>query len=305
MSNEAQHYVPGFTANLMLAPGQNEARLVSCVMADLSHTAPGKMFNADDITQDDEEVEVVGRAPVSPESFANHVRRVGFFKASAKGRFLESLEVARMMQDPANTVMAGMMATKQRATDDNIIALGLFGSAREGESGETTVAFPAGQVIAVDNRDFIHDAETLPGSGNLPLTLGKIIKSKVMLDQSEIPGRRYFGCSAVQLGNLLSSTPGTNSDYQAVKALVNGEIDTFMGFKFVRSERFPLASNIRDCAAWIDAAVTYKERPIENASITRRADRSNRWYAYYEVERGAVRRYDTGVIKVRCAENVF
>jgi hypothetical protein len=37
----------------------------------------------------------------------------------------------------------------------------------------------------------------------------------------------------------------------------------------------------------------------QRAGSTQRADRSYRWYAYYEAEHAAVRRYDTGVVKVR------
>lgn len=304
MSNEAQHYTPGFIANLNLAPGQNEARLVNCVMADLAYTKEGKMFNADDIGQDDDEVDIIGKAPLSPESFADHKRRVGFFKARGKGRFLESLEVVRMLQDPTNTVMAGIMSTKKRATDDTIIA-GLNAAANEGENGLTSVAFPAAQVIDKADRSFLHDAEVVPGSGDLPLTVGKIIKAKIMLDQSEIEGERYMAVTSTQLGNLLSSTPVTSGDYNTIKALNDGKTADFMGFKFVRSERLPVASNIRNCFAWVRDAVVYKERPIVNARIEQRADRSFRWYAYYEVERGMLRRYDTGVVQINCSEIVF
>jgi hypothetical protein len=304
MSNEADQYVPGFTANLMLTPQQLTARLVGAVDADLSYTTPGKLFNADDIDDDDEEVDVEGRAPPSPESYANHLRRVGFLKSKAKGRFIESLDKVRMLTDPTDKIMAGMMATKMRATDSRIIAA-FNEPSNNGENGTTSVAFPSAQIIPVDNRDFIHDAEVLPGSGNLPLTIGKLIKAKVMLDQSELEGERYFVASAVQLGNLLSSTAATSSDYAQVKALVNGETNTVQGFNFIRSERLPVASNIRSCFAWVKGAMQYKERPIENARITQRADRSYRWYAYYEVERGALRRYDNGVVQVNCSEVVF
>lgn len=305
MSNEANQYVPGFVANLQLTPQQLTSRLVGAVDADLSYTNPGKLFNADDIDQDDDEVAVEGRAPPSPESYANHLRRVGFLKSAAKGRFIESLDKVRMLTDPSNTVMAGMMATKWRASDDRIIAA--FNEAsNNGENGTTSVAFPAAQVIGVQDRGYIHDAEVLPASGDLPLTIGKLIGAKVKLDQSELEGERYIVVSAIQLGNLLSSTPATSGDYQSVKALANGETSAFMGFNFIRSERLPYAAaNIRSCFAWVKPAIQYKERPIENARITQRADRSYRWYAYYEVERGALRRYDGGVVQINTSEIVF
>lgn len=304
MSNEADQYVPGFIANLQLIPQQKTPRLVTCVDADLAYSTPGKLFNADDIDSEDDEEEVNTKAPPSPEGFSNHLRRVGFFKSYAKGKFIENLDKVRMMVDPTNTIMSGMMATKMRATDDAIIT-GLFGSSYNGETGSTVTAFPSAQTVAVDNRDFLHDAESVAASGNLPLTVGKLIKAKVMLDQSELDGERYFAASAIQLGNLLATTAVTSADYNGIKALVNGETNTFMGFNFVRTERLPVASSIRSCAAWIKPAMQYRERPIVQARITERADRSYRWYAYYEVERGSLRRYDNGVVKVNCSEVVL
>ena len=40
-------------------------------------------------------------------------------------------------------------------------------------------------------------------------------------------------CRAKDIDNLLGDTTITNSDYNAIKALVNGTINTYMGFKFV------------------------------------------------------------------------
>ncbi|WP_332772940.1 phage capsid protein [Phenylobacterium sp.] len=299
-----QHYVDGFVANLALAPQQTTARLVTCVDADLSYSKPGKMFNADDIEGDDDEEDIVARAPPTPDGWSEHVRRVGFFLAKGKGKWLDNIDVARMLQDPANVVMQGIMATKNRGTDDAIIAT-LFAAAREGETGETTVAYnTTNQQIAADSRTFLHasEASVVAGSGDLPLTVGKLILAKNKLDKSELAGPRYFAAGSDQLSNLLSSTAATSGDYNTIKALVNGETNSFMGFEFVRTERLPLAATIRSCAAWIKSAVQYKERPIVNAKIAQRADRSYRWQAYYEVERGGVRRYDAGVVKVLCKE---
>lgn len=301
MSNEADQYVPGFVANLSLKPQQTGTRLVHCVDADMNWTKPGTLFNADDIGEDDDEVDITERAPPSPESFADHQRRVGFFKSSGKGRFIEDLDTARMMQDPTNTIMSGMMATKNRATDRRIITT-LFDVSRNGQNGENVVAFPAGQVLAASFRAVLHQNEAAAASGDLPLTIGKLLRAKTKMDRSELEGQRFFGCSAKQLEDLLAITPTTNSEYSNVKALVNGEINSLLGFTFARSEQFPLVAGVRRCAAWVKSAIQYRERPIKNAWIRPRDDRSGRMYAYYEVERGGLRRYDTAVVEVDCAE---
>ncbi|PZQ63357.1 MAG: hypothetical protein DI570_09195 [Phenylobacterium zucineum] len=303
MAGEADIYVPGFVSNLQLVPQQTDSRLYHAVMAEMGYTGAGTLFNADDVLDDEDEEDVEERAPPTPESFGEKRRRVGFFKASSKQRWIEDLDVARQMQDPTNTVMAGMMATKNRATDRRIIRA-FTEPAREGQNGENSVNFPAANIIGVADRKFLHDAENVPASGNLPLTIGKIINAKVRLDKSEVKGPRFFGCTADQIGNLLASTPTTSKDYGKLEALNEGTIDKFMGFTFIRTELFPLSGNIRTNVAWCKEAVNYKERPVKNARIGERADRSYRMQAYYEVERGAARRYDNGVVHVLCDESI-
>lgn len=308
MSNEAEHYTPGFRSNLELMPQVKNSRLIQCVDADLSYTDVGKMFNADDIDVDDPQ-DVVGRVPDSPEGFADHSRRVGFFRAFHDGRFIEDLEKVRMLQDPANKVMAGMTAKKWKKHDSLIIST-FDGSSYNGENGTDVEAFPAAQIIAANDRNFLHDAETVAASGDLPLTVGKLIYTGVKLDEAEIDtddggngGQRFFAWSARQKGQLLSTTAATSADYAQVKALVSGQINEAFGFTFVRLETLPKAAGIRRCFGWVRKAIHFKNRPIQNAWIDRRKDKSGRWYAYYETEHGALRRYDTGVVAVDCAES--
>jgi hypothetical protein len=196
-----------------------------------------------------------------------------------------------MLVDPTNPIMASMMSEKARATDDRIITALLREQPQRPERRDLD-RLPGGQIIAVDNRDFIHDAESLPASGNLPLTVGKLIKAKVMLDQSELEGERYFACSAIQLGNLLSSTPVTSSDYNTIKALVNGQDQRLHGLQLhphraaVRGVQHPQVRGLGEAGDPVQGT------PDRHRQAHQRADRSYRWQAYYEVERGALRRYD-------------
>lgn len=309
MSNEAAHYVPGFSANLELMPQQQKSRLVQLVDADLGYTKEGKMFNADDIDVDDPK-DIVSRIPPTPLGEADHSRRVGFFRGFHDARQIETLEKVRMMTDPANKIMAGMMAKKWKKHDQLIIAT-LDGPSYNGENGTDVQAFPSSQIIAANDRDFLHMAEKdgVAASGALPMTVGKIIKAGVMLDESEIDEdddptgqERFIVWSARQRGALLANTAATSADYNTVKALAAGTINEAFGFRFVRSELLPKAAGTRRCYAFVRKAIHFKNRPIMNAKIDQRADLSYRWQAYYETEHGALRRYDKGVVPIDCAE---
>lgn len=292
------HYVQGFRANLNLLPQQMNNRLLGCVDADLAYGEPGTSFNCDDIGAS-QPAPVVTRVPDSPAGFLEQIRRGGHFEAFSDGKFIDNRDKARELADPSNPTMQAMMAGKARFMEDKIID-GLFGTTYSGQNLTTANNFPAAQIIAVTDRSNLHDAEVVPASGNLGLTLGKIITAGLMLDRSELDGERYFGWTSYEKGQLLASTPATSGDYNTVKALVNGQIDTFLGFKFVRTERMPVSSNITKCGAWIKSAIEYKAREIITAKITQREDKSFRWYAYYETEHAVARRYDNAVVQVLC-----
>lgn len=67
--------------------------------------------------------------------------------------------------------------------------------------------------------------------GSAGLTVAKIISAKKTLVANNVEGGSLQGViDAEGLADLLADEKGTSADYQNVKALVNGEINTFMGF---------------------------------------------------------------------------
>ena len=66
------------------------------------------------------------------------------------------------------------------------------------------------------------------------LNVGKLRAAKKALDAKNVPmeGRSII-IHANNLSALLGLTSVTSQDFNTVKALVNGELDTFLGFKFI------------------------------------------------------------------------
>jgi hypothetical protein len=89
------------------------------------------------------------------------------------------------------------------------------------------------------------------GGTNSNLNTSKLRRAKRLLDAAGVPATdRYFVHSAIGLEGLLGTTEATSSDYNSVKALVSGEVDTWLGFKFIMIEDrveggISVASNIR------------------------------------------------------------
>lgn len=76
-------------------------------------------------------------------------------------------------------------------------------------------------------------ATTVGGAGT-NMNLAKLLAAKKALDTKNVPAEgRCMLIHANGLAALLDETELTSSDFATVKALSTGEIDTFLGFKFI------------------------------------------------------------------------
>lgn len=78
---------------------------------------------------------------------------------------------------------------------------------------------------------------TSVGGADTGLNVDKLRRAKRLLDAAGVPAtERTFVHSAIGLEQLLGETSATSADFNSVKALVNGEMNTFLGFTFVLIE---------------------------------------------------------------------
>jgi hypothetical protein len=71
------------------------------------------------------------------------------------------------------------------------------------------------------------------GGTDTNLNVAKLRDAKRQLDRANVPPEgRHIILHASGLASLLSETAVTSSDFNTVKALVSGEINTFLGFTF-------------------------------------------------------------------------
>jgi N4-gp56 family major capsid protein len=75
---------------------------------------------------------------------------------------------------------------------------------------------------------------TSVGGAGTNMNLAKLLEAKELLDTGNVPAQdRCMLIHASGLAALLDDTKIASSDYAAVKALVQGQLDTFLGFKFI------------------------------------------------------------------------
>ena len=71
------------------------------------------------------------------------------------------------------------------------------------------------------------------GGTDTNLNLDKLLAAKKLLDKGNVPPQdRHMVIHANSLASILGEQKLTSSDYASVKALVSGEINTFLGFTF-------------------------------------------------------------------------
>ncbi len=257
-----------------------------------------------------------GTAGDTPNIQTKFSRRILYAHQYHWGEMLDWTEEQGMnpIVDPTGPITMNGAYAMGRCLDEIIISRGLNGISYElTETGgvvsdETPVELPASQKVAASYRDAGES-----GTGNTGLTLSKLIKARSILGKSMIPmnmpGQEVcFAVCQSQLDDLLKSDKVQSSEYNTIRALVTGEIDTFMGFKFIKmaEDLLPLAedgaSGVRSCFAWLRSNVVMAEPQAVSTTINTRPDKCNAWQVYSKLKAGSTRYEDGGVVKILCAE---
>ncbi len=200
---------------------------------------------------------------------------------------IDQQDKVRLLIDPTSSYAKAAAYAMGRAMDDVIIAAAL-GSANTGVSGGTAVALPAGNIVAAN----------LGGTG---MNIAKLASAKNILDTGDVDPsiKRHIIVSPTEIADLLNSTTVTSSDFNTVKALVHGEIDSFMGFKFHVSNRLVDngAANTQ-CIAFAEDGILLGVGKDVTARIDERSDKSYATQVYYCQTIGATRMEEAKVVSV-------
>jgi hypothetical protein len=145
--------------------------------------------------------------------------------------------------------------------------------------------------------------------GSAALTMAKLTEAHVNLRAAGVPNEGLTGAiNAAGLGGLLKDEKATSSDYQTVKALVSGDINTLQGFNIVvlddRSEGgLTVAGNTVDSFFFARDAVGLAIGMDMKTSVDWIADRTS-WLSNGCLKAGSVVRDSSGVVKVEYKDNV-
>lgn len=219
-----------------------------------------------------------------------HTRRMVTMSDYEWADLIDDNDKVRLLVDPTSNYSKAAAAAMGRAMDDEIIAAAL-GTAKTGKDGGTDTALPSGQKIA---------------HGSAGLTVAKLLSAKEILDANSVDPSiaRTIVVSPKQVTDLLNTTEVKSSDFNTVKALAQGEINSFMGFNFITSNRLTQDSNSnRQVICFANDGVKMAMGKEPSARIDERADKSYSTQVYYCQTIGATRMEEEKVVEIACTES--
>jgi hypothetical protein len=218
-----------------------------------------------------------------------HTRRMVTMSDYEYADLIDDSDKVRLLVDPTSTYSRAAAAAMGRAMDDVIITAAL-GTSQTGKDGSTSTALPAGQKIA---------------HGSAGLTIAKLVSAKELLDAASVDPSipRHIIVSPKQISDLLNNTTVTSADFNTVKALAQGEINSFVGFNFIVSNRLNTDSNSdRQVIAFAQDGMKLAVGKEPAARIDERADKSYSTQVYYCQTIGATRMEEEKVVEIACNE---
>jgi hypothetical protein len=184
-------------------------------------------------------------------------------------------------------------------TQDDVIIAALDATRYIGEDGTTPDAFPGGQSIAATYAE--------SGSASSGLTIAKLRRAKYLMDVAEVPASdRYLVYGAQQVNDLLRTTELTSADFNTVKALVDGQPGSFLGFKFIDSQRLPVGTvggtaDVRSCFAFHKSAIKFSLQGV-STKMDILPQRRHALQIRSIAMMGAVRSENEKVVRIYCDE---
>lgn len=301
-------FVQEYSSNIYMLAQQKGSRLRPYVR---SETINGKRKSFDRIGAV-AAVRRTSRHGNTPQLDTPHSRRWCELRDYEWADLVDEQDKIRILNEPTSEYVMAAMWAMGRSMDDEIIDA-FDGSAVTGEDADGSATHPNSQKIV-----------SVSGSAGANLNVDCLIAIKKKFGEADIDESipLHIAVEQSQLSALLGDDQITSADYNSVKALVRGEIDTYMGFKFHRIQRLETqsgtlafntttgavgsgggdANGYRKVVAWAQDGMILGIGSDMKGRISERDDKSYAVQAYASMSCGAVRMEEEKVVVALCNE---
>ena len=285
-------FVRQFKDTITLLAQQMTSRLRIGVMVDTDFKSEKKFYEQ---YASDDLVEIMSRYADTPIQLPDHRRRMVTPRFFVGNTLEDPTDAKQMIVDPKSTYMQAKRAAAGRKTDDIIISA-LGGTAFTGKDGTTSQSFDSANQIAA----------TFGGGGSATgMTKAKVLRAKKLLDAGEVEKEdRYMAHTAAQMEDLLNTTEVASSDFNTVKALVEGSLKTWVGFEWLHTERLLTdGSSRRLCYGWQKKGMQLAIANEAEGRVSERPDKNYAWQVYLKLCLGGTRLEEARAVEIACAES--
>jgi hypothetical protein len=284
-------YTPGvafvrqYEDSVLHLASQRDARFSACIT---QKTVVGRSLEVERVAASDA-VTKSSRHAATPAQEIVHTRRRAAMADEHWAEMVAKTDEVKMVIDPKSAYQVELAGAYNRSADDVIIAALVGNSVSVAEAGTEAN-------VAITN-NIAH--------GSTGMTVAKVRQARelILASDPDENDQLYFALQAKQQMELLDDPELTDTDYSLIKRAVDGEITgTYMGFKFIRSERLPLATADRTCIAFSQSSLAYGLALPLSVQMAPRADLSMSLQIYGEWTHGAVRTDEASVVTVHADE---
>lgn len=289
-------FVQQFSDNLMHLAQQRGSRLMETIMM---QNVVGKYAHFDRLGATSA-VKRTTRHGDTPLIDSAHSRRRVSMDDYEWADLIDNQDKVRMLISPESDYAKAGAWALGRSMDDIIIEAATGNAASiDANDSSSNVALPSSQIV---DEDF--------GTADSNLTVAKLREAKRILDSNDVDPEEERFCivNASALSSLLGETEVTSSDFNTVRALVQGELDTFLGFRFLRTERLLGTADGTDtdpvtCLAYARSGLGIALGQDINVRISERDDKSYATQVYASMTMGAVRVEEEKVVSIECVQS--
>lgn len=246
----------------------------------------------------------------TPQIDSAHSRRRVTLKDYEWADLIDEMDRVRTLIDPTSPYVQSAVFALGRATDDEILDQA-SAAAYGGVDGATSVALGNGQKIA-----------SVAATAGSTLNVEAMRAAVKILNSNDVDEsiRRFGAFNARQQDSLLAETEVTSSDFNSVRALVMGTVNSFLGIEWTRTERINVqsgtlnfdtttgavgsgsgdADTYQKVLVWAEDGLLLATAKDITTSVDVRPDKSYSTQVYARMSMGATRMEEEKVVEILC-----
>lgn len=255
--------------------------------------ASAELAYFDTLAEDDDTAQKTGRHQGTPISEAEFGRRRVIPYPWTNKKVLDKEDLDRMLPDPRNPVAMNQVRSLGREKDDLIITAAL-GTASIGKAGGSSITHYA-ESIGIDGDGTPSTLGSLPEVHSVAdMSLEKMLTMMRLFNEDDVDPdiRKNWAVPPKDIEDMLNLIEIGSSDYNTVKALQQGKMETFAGFDFFWTNRLgvdAVTSTATRTIAWAQDGIIL----ATIGDISTRIEEAERldfaWVLFSKMDLGAVR----------------